>query len=75
MQDMRRIELRWDPDKARGAWPLPVNGNCKTGTAAALRLINQQFSPYLARAKMGSAGNATVRRLYGTATQQEESWG
>lgn len=27
-----------------------------------LRLINQQFSPYLARAKMGPAGNATVRR-------------
>lgn len=35
---------------------------CKTGTTAALRLINQQFSPYLARAKMGPAGNATVRR-------------
>lgn len=31
MQDMRRIELRWDPDKARDAWPLPANGNCKTG--------------------------------------------
>ena len=69
MQDMRRIELRWDSDKARDAWPLPANGNCKTGTAAALRLINQQFSPYLAHAKMGPAGNATARRLYGAVAQ------
>ena len=43
---------------------------CKTGTTAALRLISQQFSPYLARAKMGPAGNATVRRLYGTAQSE-----
>ena len=31
---------------------------------------NQQFSPYLARAKMGPAGNATVRRLYGAAQSE-----